>query len=147
LESTQNQNSRRGRVVWTGLIFVCLLLIAAAIWKSGRSAASMSNAAGSNEEQFTQPTVGSKIKVVLEVHDIMADGTIRGTLLQKKTEEIYSRTPINVTAHVMDRTALAMGKWEELRPNATIHMTGMVRESRSIDAEQIVILRDYVHVE
>jgi hypothetical protein len=34
-----------------------------------------------------------------------------------------------------------------VHPNAVIHITGVVQKDRSVDAEQIVILTGYIHLE
>jgi hypothetical protein len=147
MELVQKQSARRGRVVWSGLISLLLLLVGGAIWKSARSSAAMSKAAGSDEMQFTQAATGSKVKVVMEIGEAGGDGTLRGILLQKKTEEDYTRTTTTMVTHFSEHTALVMGKREDVRAGAVVHITGIVREDRSIDAERIVILTDYVHVQ
>jgi hypothetical protein len=147
METSQVQSKSRPRSVWAGLILIVLLLAGAAVWKSARSAASMSAGAGSDEVQFTQAAAGTKAKVVLEIAEVASDGTLRGKLLQKKTEEIYARTPTKLVAHMNEHTAFVMGKREDARATAVVHVTGTVREDRSIDADQVVILTGYVHVE
>jgi hypothetical protein len=147
MQSTPTQGRTRSRVVWIGLIFIVTLLAAAAIWKSARSAAAMSAGASTDEMHFTQVAPDTKTKVVIEVAEVAADGTVRGKLLQKKTEETYARTSTKVTAHLGERTAMVMGKREDVHAKAVVHITGTVRDDHSIDAEQIVIISGYVQVE
>lgn len=143
----QTQGKSNSRAVWIVLIAVVLLLAAGALWKSARSVASMSAAATSDEAQLAQSEPGSKIKVVLEVSEFGADGALRGTLLQKKTEETYVRTATKLTVHVGERSAFVMGKRDDVRSKAVVHVTGTVRGDRGMDAEQVVVLTNYVHVE
>ena len=147
MDAVQSASSRRAPAVWAGLIFIVVLLAAAALWKSARSSQAMSTAAASDETQFAQTSPGTNLKVVLEVADVSVDGTLQGRLLQKKTEESYTRTSTKVTARITDRTAFVMGKRDDLKGNVVVHVGGEVRDDRSIDAEQIVILTGYVHVE
>ena len=85
--------------------------------------------------------------MVIEILEVGTDGTLRGKLLQKKTEEIYTRTSTDIIAHMGERTAMVMGKREDVHTKAVVYVTGPVGDDRSIHAEQIVILSDYVRVE
>ncbi len=75
------------------------------------------------------------------------DGTFRGKLLEKKTEEVYARTSALVTVQFNAQTKMVMGKPADIHAAAIVHATGTLRADRSLDAEQIVILTGYVRVE
>jgi len=45
------------------------------------------------------------------------------------------------------QTKMVMGRPEDIRPGAIVHVTGTVRKDHGLDAGQIVILTGYVHVE
>jgi hypothetical protein len=107
----------------------------------------MSAVASSDETQFLKATAGSKVKVVIEIGSVREPGELNGTLLRKKTEETYMRTFSKATGHFNERTSVAMGKRDDIRGGAVIHITGTTRADRGIDGEQIVILTGYVHVE
>jgi uncharacterized protein YdeI (BOF family) len=149
MQTTANtgESKRRSRLAWSAIIAFLVALASFAIWQSARTAASMSGAASSEENQFAQAQVGSEVKVAVEVASAGADGTLRGILLQKKTEEKYARKCMEVVAHIADHTAYVMGKRDDVHPNAVIHITGVVQKDRSVDAEQIVILTGYIHLE
>ncbi|MGB8324709.1 MAG: hypothetical protein WCE52_17255 [Candidatus Acidiferrum sp.] len=149
MQTTANtgESKRRSRLAWSAIIASLVALAGFAVWHSARTAASMSGAASSEESQFAQAQVGSKVKVAMEVASANADGTLRGTLLQKKTEEKYARTSMEVVAHIADHTAYVMGKRDDVHGGSVIHITGVVQKDRSLDAEQIVILTGYVHLE
>ena len=149
MQTTANteESKRRSRMAWTAIIAFLLALAGFAIWHSARTAASMSGAASSEENQFAQAQVGSKVKVAMEVASANAEGALRGILLQKKTEEKYARTSTQVVAHIADHTAYVMGKRDDVHASAMIYITGVVQKDRSVDAEQIVILTGYVHLE
>ncbi len=88
-----------------------------------------------------------KTKIVIEVEEADERGTIHGKLLEKKTEEIYTRTGTAIVVQSSSDTKMVMGKREHVDKSAVVHLTGTVRADKSISAEQIVILTGYVKVE
>jgi hypothetical protein len=106
---------------------------------------SMSVVAGSaGEMQQSKP--GAKLKVVAEITDTDAGGLIRGNLLEKKTEDQYTRTQTPVTAQSSQSTKMVMGKPEDVHKGAVVYLTGTRGADGKIDAERIVILTGYVKV-
>jgi hypothetical protein len=144
--SDSGRNENRARRIWFALIALVGLLIGAAIWKSARMAGTMS-AAASGEQQFLQSTTGTRTKLVVEIAESGADGTIKGKLLQRKTEQVYTRSTSPVMVHSDPQTKVVMGAPSDIHPGAVIHVTGPVRDDHSITAEQIVILTGYVQVQ
>jgi hypothetical protein len=140
-------NGKAIRKVWVALIGTVVLAGGLVLWMSARMSGKMSDAATTDEREFGTAAPGSKAKIVLEIKGASPGGTIRGTLLQKKTEEVYVRTGTAVTVQSNADTKLVMGKQEDLRPAAVVHVTGAVRKDHGLDAEQIVILTQYVRVE
>jgi hypothetical protein len=149
MQATANtgESKNKSRLAWSAIIAFLTVLAGFAIWHSARTAASMSGAASSEESQFAHAEVGSKVKVAMEVVSAGADGTLRGILLQKKTEEKYARTSTQVLARIVDHTAYVMGKRDDVHASAAIYITGVVQKDRSVDAEQITILTGYIHLE
>jgi|HubBroStandDraft_2_1064218.scaffolds.fasta_scaffold00615_6 hypothetical protein len=149
MQATPNtgESKNKSRLAWSAIIAFLTVLAGFAIWHSARTAASMSGTASSEESQFAQAKAGSKVKVAMEVASGGADETVRGILLQKKTEEKYARTSTQVVAHIADHTAFVMGKRDDAHASAMIYITGVVQKDRSVDAEQIVILTGYIHLE
>jgi flagellar basal body-associated protein FliL len=139
--------ANQARRVWIALVALVVLAAVLAVWMSARMSGKMSGAGASDEQAFTKATSGSKAKVVVEVGETTPDGMFRGKLLEKKTEEVYVRTNTPVTVQSNAQTNMVMGKPEDIRPAAIVHVTGTVRQDRALDAEQIVILTGYVHVE
>jgi len=145
--SAEDRNLTTRRVwPWVALAAIVVLLIALALWKSARSSTTMS-AAASDDQQFAQTTPDSVTKLVLQIEDASAEGTFRGNLLRKKTEEIYLRTATTLTVHFVPKTSIVMGKHADLHSGAIVHVTGTVLKDRSIDATQLVILTGYVQVQ
>ena len=142
------RNEIEGYVSWklAILILVVSFLIGFAVWRATHLAESMPVVAGSVKE-LQQAKPEDKTKIVIEVEDADQQGTIHGRLLQKKTEEIYTRTGDAVVVKSGDETKMVMGKREDVHKSAVIHVTGSVRADKSISAEQIVILTGYVKVE
>jgi putative AlgH/UPF0301 family transcriptional regulator len=138
---------RRARTVWFVLIALVALLFAFVVWKSGGTAKMMSAAAASDEQDFSRSAVGSSAKFVLEIAEAGSEGKITGKLLQKKTEEIYTRTATGVTVQSNSQTKIVMGKPADVHAGAVVHVTGTVQKDHVIAADQIVILTGYVKVQ
>jgi hypothetical protein len=138
---------RRARVVWFVLIALVALLFTFVVWKSGSMAKTMSAAAASDEQDFSRSAVGSSAKFVLEIADASSEGKITGKLLQKKTEEIYTRTATAVTVQSNRQTRVVMGKPADVHAGAVVHITGTVQKDQVIAADQIVVLTGYVKVQ
>lgn len=131
------------RTIWIAIIALTIFLAAFMIWSSARSANSMT-AAASTDVSFTQAQPGAKVKLVLEITESTPGGLIRGRLLEKQTDKIYSRTTTAVTAHSTGATKVVMGKPSDIHSAAVIHLTGTVEDDHSVAAGQIVILTGYV---
>jgi hypothetical protein len=138
---------RRARTVWFVLIALVALLFTFVVWKSGSVAKMMSAAAASDEQDFARSAVGSSAKFVLEIAEAGSEGKITGKLLQKKTEEIYTRTATAVTVQSNRQTKIVMGKSADVHAGAVVHVTGTVQKDQVIAADQIVILTGYVKVQ
>lgn len=145
--SSRTQNAV-GYISWKRAILVLIVssLIGFVVWRATHLAESMPVVAGSVKE-LLQAKPEEQTKIVIEVADADEQGTIRGKLLEKKTEEIYTRTGIAVVVHSSNETKMVMGEREDLHKSAVVHVTGTVRADKSIGAEQVVILTDYVKVE
>lgn len=147
MELNHGNGGTRRRRIWIALISAIVLLTMIAVWRSATAMKSMSAAAASEEQPFAQTAPGTKTKVVVEIGGAVPAGTIKGKLLSKKTEEIFTRTSTPVTAQFDAQTKIVMGKPNDLRPGAIVHVTGMIRGDHTIQAEQIVILTGYVQVQ
>ena len=122
-----------------------LFLLAAAVWRAGHAMKSMSVIAG-NSRTLEQPPPDGSVKIVVEISDTDARGGMHGTLLEKRTEQLYLRTKTSVTVRSTPETKLVMGKREDVREGAVVHVTGRLTGDGRIDAQQIVILTGYVKV-
>ena len=145
-ETKVGPNQNHARRVWFVLIAVVILLVGVAVWDSARMSVSMS-AAASDEKQFAQTAPGTAIKIVVEIATSATEGTLKGKLLQKKTEEIYTRTASSVAVRWDTQTKIVMGKEADIHPGAVVHVTGTVRDDHAIQADQVVILTGYVKVQ
>jgi len=145
-ETKVRPNRSRARRVWFVLIAVVILLVGVAVWNSARMSVSMS-AAASDEKQFAQAAPGTATKIVVEIATSATEGTLKGKLLQKKTEEIYTRTASSVAVRWDTQTKIVMGKEADIHPGAVVHVTGTVRDDHAIQADQVVILTGYVKVQ
>jgi hypothetical protein len=142
-----NKAEQRVRRVWFAFVVSVVLLFAIVGWRSGSTAKRMATVAASNEQDLSRSAVASEVKLVLEIGEMGAEGKITGNLLQKKTEEIYTRTTTPVTVQSNARTKLVMGKAADVHAGAVVHVSGTVQKDYTIEAEQVVILTGYVKVQ
>jgi hypothetical protein len=144
--SNSSPLQRAGRV-WIALVAIlALVLLVVILGAAQRSRKMSSDAASSSAQQFSKIAPGTKTKLVIEVQDMAASGTISGTLLNQQTEQVYDRTATTVNIKAGPGTRYVMGKPADLRRSAVIHVTGTLDADRHVDAEQIVILTGYVQV-
>lgn len=124
---------------------VILFLLVAAVWRASHFMRSMSVVAD-NASEMQQSPPAAKLKIVVEISEADASGLIHGILLEKKTEDHYTRTQTAVTAQSSQSTKMVMGKTEDVHKGAVVHITGTRGTDGKIAAEQIVILTGYVKV-
>lgn len=100
--------------------------------------------------EFAVLKADDETKIVIEIAEASggadADGRIRGKLLEKRDETHYSRTDNPAEVSWGKETALVMGKAEDIRAGAIVHVTGRMSGDRRVLAKQIVILTGYVQV-
>ena len=94
---------------------------------------------------FRQLKAGDEARIVVEVAEVPA-GRIRGRLLEKQDETHYARTGNRAEIVWGKDTALVMGKAEDIRAGAVVHVTGKMAGDRSVQAQQIVVLTGYVQI-
>jgi hypothetical protein len=98
-----------------------------------------------NSAEFAQLKARDETKIVIEVSEA-SEKRIRGKLLEKQDETHYARTTNLADVAWGKDTALVMGKAEDIRAEAIVHVSGKVADDRSVQARQIVILTGYVQV-
>ncbi len=114
------------------------------VWQgAGRMMTMQTQAA--NRTEFLQLKPQDDAKIVVEVTEAPA-GRIRGKLLEKQDETHYARTGNQAEVGWGKDTAIVMGKAEDIRAGAVVHVTGKVAGDHSVQAQQIVILTGYVQV-
>lgn len=141
MSRNSNGKSRLG----IALAIVVLLIGVLGLFRFTSMYRSMSVTAAQAPELNSAPP-GSVVKVVLEIGDA-SPSDFRGKVLTKKTEEVYVRTKSQSSVHWSDQTKMVMGKSFDVHSGGIVHVTGKVRQDRSIDADQIVILTGYVKID
>lgn len=95
--------------------------------------------------EFVQLKTDEVTKIVVEVVEV-SGGKIHGKLVEKKDETHYARTVNDANVSWGKETAFVMGKAEDVRAGAVVHVTGKIGADRAVQATQIVILTGYVQV-
>jgi hypothetical protein len=126
------------------LLTLLAVLSLAFVWRGVGRMLTMRTQAASTAE-FAALTNDADAKVVIEIAEA-AHGRVRGKLLERQDETHYKRTTKDVEATWNKQTAIVMGKAEEVKPGAVVHVTGKVAPDHSVEARQIVILTGYVQV-
>lgn len=114
------------------------------VWRGAGRFMRMQTQAASNSE-FAELKNEDQAKIVVEITEASAE-KIHGRLLEKKDETHYTRAANSVEILWGKSTAVVMGKAEDIRSGAVVHVTGEVGAYRSVEANQIVVLTGYVQV-
>src|SRR5579863_8999326 len=134
------KNSR----LWILLLAALGALSLIFVWRGARRMMRMQTRAA-NSAEFAQLRAQDETKIVIEVSEA-SERRIRGKLLERQDETHYARTANSADVAWGKDTALVMGKAEDVRAGAIVHVTGKVADDRSVRARQIVILTGYVQV-
>jgi hypothetical protein len=129
-----------GIFLLAGLAALSLLFV----WQGAGKMMTMKTQAA-NHTEFLQLKAQDDAKIVVEIAEAPA-GRIRGKLLEKQDETHYARTGNQAEVAWGKDTAIVMGKAEDIRAGAVVHVTGKVAADHSVQAQQIVILTGYVQV-
>ena len=146
MESGTKEITGKQRYARLGTLFVFLLFAGIAIWWSSRMTSVMWSAAAS-DPNAAQAKAGEVTKIVMEIAEATGDGRIRGTILKKKTEDIYTRTTGQIHVTTGSETKFVMGKPVDVRVRAVVHLTGVMQQDHSVAAQRVVILTGYVKIE
>jgi hypothetical protein len=143
VNSTITLRKPNGQLIF--ILAALAVLSLAYVWKGGARIVKMETQAAS-KSKFSQSKTHDEAKVVVEI----VDASLRkfsGRLLEQKDESHYVRTGESVEASWDKDTKMVMGKGEDVRAGAIVHITGKVTEDHSVAAAQIVILTGYVKVQ
>jgi hypothetical protein len=143
VNATTNSIKSR-RPVWVLMLAVLAALSLAFVRQGAGRMMRMQTQAASNAE-FAQLRAQDDAQIVVEVTDA-AEGRIRGKLLEKQDETHYVRTAKAADMVWGKTTAIVMGKAEDVRWGAIVHVTGKLAADHSVQAQRIVILTGYVKV-
>lgn len=140
------KSSRQG---WMFLLVGLAALSLIFVWRgAGRMMSMQTRAAG--DAEFAQLKAGAEARIVVEVTEAAQseanEGKIRGKLLEKQDETHYTRTASTADVVWDNDTKIVMGKSEDIRVGAIVHVTGKVGADHRVMAGQIVILSGYVQV-
>ncbi len=139
-------SSKSNRPLWIFLLAALAALSLGFVWSGvGRMMRMQTQAA--NHAEFAQLKARDEAKIVLEVKETAPEGRLRGNLLEAKDETHYARTAKQVDVGWGKDTKIVMGKAEDIRMGAVLHVTGKVAADYSLQASQIVILTGYVKVD
>lgn len=144
MPNTNTVSIRGNRAGWMLLLAALAVVSLVFVWRGAGRMIRMQTQAASNAE-FAQLKADDATKIVVEVVD--ASGSeIHGKLLEKKDETHYARTANHADVMYGKETAFVMGKAEDVRAGAVVHVTGKMAADRTVQATQIVILTGYVQV-
>jgi hypothetical protein len=135
---------KSSRPIWVLMLATLAALSLAFMWSGGARMLRMQTRAARPAE-FAQLKADAETKIVIEVIEAL-EGRIRGKLLEKQDETHYSRTTNLAEVAWGKDTVLVMGKAEDIRAGAVMHVTGKVAGDHSVQARQIVLLTGYVQV-
>jgi hypothetical protein len=100
-------------------------------------------AQSASSAEFVRLNPQDEPKIVIEVRETR-ERRILGDILEQQHQTLYRRTTNPVEVTWTSDTKLVMGKAENIRAGAVVHVSGTVASDRSIRAQQLVILTGYV---
>jgi hypothetical protein len=142
--NTKTVSIEKTKTTWIFLLMALAALSLAFVWRGAGRMMGMQTRAESNAE-FAQLKTQDDAKIAVEVKEV-PEGRIRGRLLEKKDETHYVRTGSQAEISRGKDTTIVMGKEEDIRAGAVIHVTGKMGADRNVQATQIVVLTGYVQV-
>lgn len=142
--NTNSISIRSSRPGWILLLAALSIVSLMFVWRGAGRMMQMQTQAASHAE-FVQLKTDEVTKIVVEVVE-PSGGKIHGKLVEKKDETHYARTVNDANVAWGKETAFVMGKAEDVRAGAVVHVTGKIGADRAVQATQIVILTGYVQV-
>jgi hypothetical protein len=124
--------------MWVFMLAALAALSLIFVW-SGAGRVMRMQTRAANRAEFAQLKPQDAAKIVVEVAET-SEGRTRGKLLEKQDETHYVRTGNAAEVSWGKDTALVMGKAEDIRVGAVLHVTGKVGADHGVQAQQIVIL-------
>jgi hypothetical protein len=96
-----------------------------------------------------QTPPGTFTKAVMRV-DAVSSGHLTCTLLQRESDSVYllppTASPAVVTAILTPDSAIVMGKVQNIVPGAIVQLAGVLDQTHTLCASQVVVLTGYVHL-
>jgi hypothetical protein len=129
---------KSNRPMWVFMLAALAALSLIFVW-SGAGRVMRMQTRAANRAEFAQLKPQDAAKIVVEVAET-SEGRTRGKLLEKQDETHYVRTGNAAEVSWGKDTALVMGKAEDIRVGAVLHVTGKVGADHGVQAQQIVIL-------
>jgi hypothetical protein len=82
--------------------------------------------------------------------DAVSSGHLTCTLLQRESDSVYllppTASPAVVTAILTPDSAIVMGKVQNIVPGAIVQLAGVLDQTHTLCASQVVVLTGYVHL-
>jgi len=129
-----------------------LLLLTAAVGLASRSVlvrVSRMKAADTSVSAFIKMPPGTFTKVVVRVEKV-AGGHLTCTLLQRETDAVYrlpaAASGAEVSAVLRPDTPIVMGKPADIVPGAIVQLAGVLDQTHTLRASEVVVLTGYVRV-
>ena len=128
------------------LVLALLVAIAIPIYFAG-NIMNMSGSAPENATQLKSASQGSQATIALEVTSVNANNTLlAGNLLQKNSDGSYTKTQQTDQVQVQNTTSFTMGSSTDMKAGAVLQISGRTGQNNIVNADQIVVLTNVVHV-
>ncbi|HEX3472615.1 MAG TPA: hypothetical protein VHT28_15650 [Silvibacterium sp.] len=104
--------------------------------------------AATSAAAFSTLQPGARATAVVQLDKVSGE-SLTGTLLQRESDTVYRRTVSDtnlVSAILTPKTAVVMGKAEDILPGAIVQISGVLDTNHALQADQVVILTGYVNV-
>jgi hypothetical protein len=133
-------------VIAAGAIALVVVLAVAAMVMAGRGDdRDAGMVSGGNLPANADPE--SVVDVAVSVDTVTGPGSIDGSVLVRLRGQTYRRGAQQIHVWWGPNVAIAMGDRSGIRPGAILQVRGVTRSGRAVQAQQLTVLTNFVHVE
>jgi hypothetical protein len=90
---------------------------------------------------------GSVVDVAISVDAVTGAGSVDGSVLVRLDGQTYRRSAQQVQVRWGPNVEIGMGDPSGIRPGAILQVRGVTRSGRAVQAQQLTVLTNFVHVE
>jgi hypothetical protein len=128
-----------------GAVALVVVLAVSAMVMAGGDHRDAGMVAGGNLPAHAAP--GTVVEVAVSVDAVTDPGSVDGSVLVHLHGQTYRRGAEQIQVRWGPNVAIAMGDRSGIRPGAILQVRGVTRSGTAVQAQQLTVLTNFVHVE